>query len=227
MKLSIVEKSVMQHLVTKGAATRFELTASTGFSKSAVQNAVRTLLAGKHVVQHELKREDGYKHRHRTFIAATEAVTPPPPAPTPTVETVNVFEHPEIYSRLHELETQMGRLSKTHKDLRADFDDKVAGITNELAERNTLIQKVRSALKILGKRTADLDLDRIRIDGVIQEDRWRMDDIAERLRALEPQPAVDPLYTEIEQDITDKLGGQISPELLRATIDNAYAERKK
>jgi hypothetical protein len=220
MKLSIVEKSVMQHLVTKGAATRFELTASTGFSKTAVQNAVRTLLAGKHVVQHELKSEDGYKHRHRTFIAATEAVTPPPPAPTPTVETVNVFEHPEIYSRLHELETQLDRLNKTHKDLRADFDDKVAGITNELAHRNTLIEKIRSALKILGKRTADLDLDRIRIDGVLIEQ-------GDRIRALEPQPEVDPLYTEIERDITETLGGKYSPELLRATIDNAYAERKK
>jgi hypothetical protein len=221
MKLSIVEKSVMQHLVTKGAATRFELTASTGFSKTAVQNAVRTLLAGKRVVQHELKREDGYKHRHRTFIAATEAVTPPPPpAPTPTIETVNVFEHPEIYSRLHELETQLTRLNKTHKDLRADFDDKVAGITNELAERNTLIQKVRSALKLLGKRTADLDLDRIRIDGVLMEQ-------GDRLRALEPQPEVDPLYAAIERDITDKLGGQLSPELLRSFIDNAYAEQTK
>ena len=221
MKLSIVEKKVMQHLVTRGAATRFELTASTGFSKTAVQNAVRTLLAGKHVVQHELKREDGYKHRHRTFIAATEAVTPPPPpAPTPTIETVNVFEHPEIYSRLHELETQLTRLNKTHKDLRADFDDKVAGITNELAERNTLIQKVRSALKLLGKRTADLDLDRIRIDGVLMEQ-------GDRLRALEPQPEVDPLYAAIERDITDKLGGQLSPELLRSFIDNAYAEQTK
>jgi hypothetical protein len=220
MKLSIVEKKVMQHLVTKGAATRFELTASTGFSKTAVQNAVRTLLAGKHVVQHELKREDGYKHRHRTFIAATEAVTPPPPAPTPTIETVNVFEHPEIYSRLHELETQMDRLSKTHKDLRADFDDKVAGITNELAHRNTLIEKIRSALKILGKRTADLDLDRIRIDGVLIEQ-------GDRIRALEPQPEVDPLYTEIEREITETLGGKYSPELLRALIDSAYAEKAK
>ncbi len=121
MKLSIVEKKVMQHLVTRGAATRFELTASTGFSKTAVQNAVRTLLAGKRVVQHELKREDGYKHRHRTFIAATEAVTPPPP-PKPTIETVNVFEHPEIYSRLHALETQINDLAEVCGNLQQRLD---------------------------------------------------------------------------------------------------------
>jgi hypothetical protein len=72
----------------------------------------------------------------------------------------------------------------------------------------------------LGKRTADLDLDRIRIDGVLIEQ-------GDRIRALEPQPEVDPLYTEIERDITETLGGKYSPELLRATIDNAYAERKK
>jgi hypothetical protein len=49
----------------------------------------------------------------------------------------------------------------------------------------------------------------------------------DRIRALEPQPAVDPLYTEIERDITDKLGGQVSPELLCTIINEAYAERKK
>ncbi len=198
MKLSIVEKSVMQHLVTKGAATRFELTASTGFSKTAVQNAVRTLLAGKHVVQHELKREDGYKHRHRTFIAATEAVTPSPrpavtPSPKPTIETVNVFEHPEIYSRLHALETELKALAEATGNLEQRLDK----------QRDSFIEYIEAA-------------------NVLQSN------VGKRLRALEqPKPAVDPLYVEIEKDITDKLGGQISPELLRTTIDNAYAERKK
>ena len=193
MKLSIVEKSVMQHLVTKGAATRFELTASTGFSKTAVQNAVRTLLAGKHVVQHELKREDGYKHRHRTFIAATEAVTPPPPAPTPTVETVNVFEHPEIYSRLHALETELKALAEATGDLGQRLDK----------QRDSFIEYIEAA-------------------NVLQSN------VGKRLRALErTPPAVDPLYVEIEKDITETLGGKYSPELLRALIDSAYAERAK
>ncbi len=198
MKLSIVEKKVMQHLVTRGAATRFELTASTGFSKTAVQNAVRTLLAGKHVVQHELKREDGYKHRHRTFIAATEAVTPSPrpavtPSPKPTIETVNVFEHPEIYSRLHALETQINALAEATGNLEQRLDK----------QRDSFIEYIEAA-------------------NVLQSN------VGKRLRALEqPKPAVDPLYVEIEKDITDKLGGQISPELLRTTIDNAYAERAK
>jgi hypothetical protein len=198
MKLSIVEKSVMQHLVTKGAATRFELTASTGFSKTAVQNAVRTLLAGKRVVQHELKREDGYKHRHRTFIAATEAVTPSPrpavtPSPKPTIETVNVFEHPEIYSRLHALETQI----------------------NDLAE-------------VCGNLQQRLDVQQRSFTGYIEAANVFDSNIAKRLRALErTPPAVDPLYVEIEKDITETLGGKYSPELLRALIDSAYAERAK
>ena len=198
MKLSIVEKKVMQHLVTKGAATRFELTASTGFSKTAVQNAVRTLLAGKRVVQHELKREDGYKHRHRTFIAATEAVTPSPrpavtPSPKPTIETVNVFEHPEIYSRLHALETQINALAEATGNLEQRLDK----------QRDSFIEYIEAA-------------------NVLQSN------VGKRLRALEqPKPAVDPLYVEIEKDITETLGGKYSPELLRALIDSAYAERAK
>jgi DNA-binding Lrp family transcriptional regulator len=219
MKLSTVEKSILDHLAAKGAATRLELAAATGFSKSGIRNAIRTLVAGKRVKQHVLKREEGYSHRHRTFIAAIEAPEPTPEH-APESPTLNIFEHANLYNRLTELEQQYTRLNKTHKDLRADFDDKVAGITNELAERNTLIQKVRTALKILGKRTADLDLDRIRIDGVLIEQ-------GERIRALEPQPEVDPLYTEIEREITETLGGKYSPELLRALIDSAYAEKAK
>jgi hypothetical protein len=52
--------------------------------------------------------------------------------------------------------------------------------------------------------------------------------VGKRLRALErTPPAVDPLYVEIEKDITETLGGKYSPELLRALIDSAYAERAK
>jgi len=192
MKLSIVEKKVMQHLVTKGAATRFELTASTGFSKTAVQNAVRTLLAGKHVVQHELKREDGYKHRHRTFIAATEAVTPPPPpAPKPTIESVNVFEHPEIYSRLHALETQI----------------------NDLAE-------------VCGNLQQRLDVQQRSFTGYIEAANVFDSNIAKRLRALEPQPEVDPAYTAIEEELRRDLGNKFPEERIRELIEEAYANHQ-
>jgi predicted transcriptional regulator len=67
-----------------------------------------------------------------------------------------------------------------------------------------------------------------------QLDRWFNDHevwltvLDGRIRALEPEVApVDPLYLEIEKDITDKLGGQVSPELLCTIINEAYAERTK
>jgi hypothetical protein len=195
MRLSKSEKSILDHLVVKGAATRLELAAATGFSKSGVRNAIRTLVAGKRVKQHVLKREDGYSHRHRTFIAAIEAPEPTPaptPEPTPTIETVNVFEHPEIYSRLHELETQLNALAEATGSLGERLD----------RQRDSFIEYIEAA-------------------NVFQSN------IGVRLRALEPQPKVDPLYTEIERDITETLGGKYSPKLLRTTIDNAYAERKK
>lgn len=69
---------------------------------------------------------------------------------------------------------------------------------------------------------------------VEQLDRWFNDHevwltvLDDRTRALEPEAApVDPLYVEIEKDITDKLGGQVSPELLCTIINEAYAERTK
>ena len=195
MRLSKSEKSILDHLVVKGAATRLELAAATGFSKSGVRNAIRTLVAGKRVKQHVLKREEGYTHRHRTFVAAIEAPEPTPaptPKPTPTIETVNVFEHPEIYSRLHELETQLNALAEATGSLGERLD----------RQRDSFIEYIEAA-------------------NVFQSN------IGVRLRALEPQPKVDPLYTEIERDITTTLGGKYSPELLRATIKQAYAERKK
>jgi hypothetical protein len=199
MRLSKSEKSILDHLVVKGAATRLELAAATGFSKSGVRNAIRTLVAGKRVKQHVLKREEGYSHRHRTFIAAIEAPEPTPaptpeptPKPTPTIETVNVFEHPEIYSRLHELETQLNALAEATGSLGERLD----------RQRDSFIEYIEAA-------------------NVFQSN------IGVRLRALEPQPKVDPLYTEIERDITETLGGKYSPKLLRGLIDSAYAERKK
>lgn len=67
-----------------------------------------------------------------------------------------------------------------------------------------------------------------------QLERWFGDhevwltSLDDRIRALEPAVApVDPLYTDIKQYFTDKLGSRVSPELLRTMIDEAYAERKK
>ena len=51
-------------------------------------------------------------------------------------------------------------------------------------------------------------------------------DLDEKIKALEPVATVDPIYAEIERDLTDKLTNY-SPELLRITIDSAYAERTK
>jgi biopolymer transport protein ExbD len=212
----------MQHLVTKGAATRLELKAATGFSKTAVQNAVRTLVAGKRVEQHVLKREDGYKHRHRTFIAATEAVTPPPPPSAPTPEhapespTLNIFDHASLYNRLTALESQFKRLDNNYDKLQKDF---VELSKDEVAS----YERLNKAVKLVNK----LELHRIRIDEAASADRARMDGFAARLIALEPQPKVDPLYTEIEREITETLGGKYSPELLRGLIDSAYAEKAK
>lgn len=222
MRLSKVERSILDHLTTKGAATRLELSAATGFSKSGIRNAIRTLVAGNHVKQHVLKREDGYSHRHRTFVAAVEAPAPTP-APEPKVSSVNVFEHPEIYNRLRELEEQYTRLDKTVSNIREDLSDSVSGLQNELAALNKSgvdVSGIKDAIKIVAKRVKELDLDRIRIDGVLIEQ-------GDRIRALEPQPAVDPLYAEIERDITETLGGKYSHELLRALIESAYAERSK
>jgi predicted transcriptional regulator len=67
---------------------------------------------------------------------------------------------------------------------------------------------------------------------VEQLDRWFRDQEAwledhdRRIHALEPVATVDPIYADIERELTDKLT-TFSPELLRATIDSAYAERTK
>jgi DNA-binding Lrp family transcriptional regulator len=215
MKLSIVEKSILDHLAAKGAATRLELATATGFSKSGVRNAIRTLVAGKRVKQHVLKREDGYKHRHRTFITATEAVTPPPtPEHAPENPTLNIFDHASLYNRLTALESQFKRLDNNYDKLQKDF---VELSKDEVAS----YERLNKAVKLVNK----LELHRIRIDEAASADRARMDGLAERLRAL--QPAVDPLYTEIEREITETLGGKYSPELLRGLIDSAYAEKAK
>jgi hypothetical protein len=117
---------------------------------------------------------------------------------------------------LNALDGTVARLEKVCAKLREDL--------NELSKDEVAnYDRLNKAVKTLNT----LELHRIRIDDAIGADRSRMDGFAARLSALEPKPAVDPLYAEIERDITETLGGKYSAELLRALIDNAYAERKK
>ena len=82
--------------------------------------------------------------------------------------------------------------------------------------------------KICGNLQERLDIQRNSFIEYIDTANVFDGNTAKRLRALEnPQPAVDPLYLEIEKDITDKLGDHVSPELLCIIINEAYAERKK
>lgn len=211
MKLIISEKRVLEYLTNNGATTKHELMVVTGYSRCTVGNAIRTLIAAKRVAKHDLRKVQGHKQRQPTFVVVAEA-----PEPTPTIETVNVFEHPEIYTRLNALDGTVARLEKVCAKLREDL--------NELSKDEVAnYDRLNKAVKTLNT----LELHRIRIDDAIGADRSRMDGFAARLTALEPKPAVDPIYAEIERDITETLGGKYSPELLRALIDSAYAERAK
>jgi len=106
-----------------------------------------------------------------------------------------------LHDRVAALEDAFKNLTETHNRLVLKFSEYTKNVSN------------------IGGKTEQLD-------------RWFNDHevwltfLDDRIRALEPATA-DPLYTEIERDITETLGGKYSPELLRATIDNAYAERTK
>jgi hypothetical protein len=221
-----LEKRILDYLTTNGAASKFEIQTAIGCSKAGVQSAVKSLLAKGSVEPAKSLRKHNSPRRHAVF----NVVVAKPIAPVfkqPAVESVNVFEHPEIYSRLHELETQLTRLNKVCTNLREDLTDATAGLKNELValskDEVANYNRLNKAVKTLNT----LELHRIRIDDAIGADRSRMDGFAARLSALEPKPAVDPIYAEIERDITETLGGKYSPELLRALIDSAYAERAK
>jgi hypothetical protein len=219
MTTSHIEKSVIDYLTNKGAATKFELKEAINCGKGGVQSAVARLAAIGRVEATPVKKKHNSPRGHVVY-----RIVAAPVASQPKVASVNVFEHPEIYSRLHALENQIKRINNAVTDLEKNVTGLVQREGSHTARLNKTIKYVN-----------DFDLDRIRIDGVICEDRdrmagfvGRMDGFAARLIALEqPQPAVDPVYAEIEQDLTDKLGGQVSPELLRTFIDEAYAERTK
>lgn len=187
MNLSKIEKKVLQHLSTNGAATVQELTEALACSLSGTQKAMRTLRAANLIRPHTLKHVPGFYKRHRTYVAnATHAAV----------------ENP-LHDRVAALEDAIKNLTETHNRMVLKFVEYTKNVSN------------------IGGKTEQLD-------------RWFNDHevwltvLGDRIRALEPEvEPVDPLYLEIEKDITDKLGGQVSPELLRATIDNAYAERKK
>lgn len=212
MTLIKSERRVLEHLTNNGATTKPELMVSTGYSKCTVGNAIRTLLAAKRVARHDLRTIQGHPHRVPSFVAVTDIVV----QPVPTAGTVNVFEHPEIYTRLNALEGNIGRLNRNLTEVEK-------GVAALLEREGSHIARLNKAIKYLN----DIDRDRIRINDVIEADRSRLDGLAERLRALHSQPAVDPAYTAIEHDLTDKLGGQISPERLRVIIEEVYAERVK
>jgi hypothetical protein len=215
MTLSHTEKSVINHLTNKGAATKFELKEALNGSKGGVQSAVARLMAIGRVEATPVKKKHNSLRGHVVYrIVAAQ----------PKVASVNVFEHPEIYTRLNGLESKIGRLNHTIEDLQKN----IAILLEREGSHNTRLNKTI-------KYVNAFDLDRIRIDGVLVEQGnringfvGRMDGFAARLIALEtPQTAVDPAYAEIKQYFTDQLGSRVSPELLSTMIAEAYAERTK
>lgn len=219
MTTSHIEKSVIDYLTNKGAATKFELKEAINCGKGGVQSAVARLAAIGRVEATPVKKRHNSPRGHVVY-----RIVAAPVAAQPKVASVNVFEHPEIYTRLNGLESKLGRLNHTIDDLQKNIATLLQREGSHTARLNMTIKYVN-----------DFDLDRIRIDGVLMEQGNRingfvdrMDGFSARLIALEkPQPDVDPVYVEIEQDITNKLGGQVSPELLCTIINEAYAERTK
>ena len=225
---TIAEKKVLDHLINKGAATKFELREELGCPKDHVQTAIAKLVSQGRVQATAARKKHDSNRTHVVFAALQVAPKPVVHKPAPDSQSLNVFEHGSLYNRVHELEENFARLKKTCTDLRADLDDKAAGLRNELISLSKEYVKSNERLNKAINYINNLDLARIRIDDTAKVDRARMDGFAARLIALEqPRPAVDPVYVEIEKDITDKLGGQVSPELLCTIINEAYAERTK
>lgn len=214
--MSIAEKKVLEHLTKKGAATKFELKEATGFGKDHVQTAVRNLIAQGRVQATAARKTHNSGRGHVVFAALQVAAHPVVEQPKTETAPLDIFEHANLYNRLSNLESTATRLETLFAKLREDL--------NELSKDEVATYtRLNKSVKIINS----LELHRIRIDEAASADRARMDGFAARLLALEPKPAVDPLYAEIERDITETLGGKYSPELLRALIDSAYAERVK
>jgi hypothetical protein len=209
--MTLTETHVLNHLTNKGAATKFELSEAIGCAKFTAQKAVSRLLASGRVEATPTKKKHNSPRGHVVY-----RIVAAPVAAQPNVESLNVFEHPKIYTRLNALEGTVARLETLCDKLREDL--------NELSKDEVATYtRLNKSVKLIN----NLELHRIRIDDAVRADRARMDGFAARLIALEPKPAVDPVYAEIERDITETLGGKYSPELLRALIDSAYAERAK
>lgn len=209
MSLIKSEKRVLEHLTNNGATTKPELMAATGYSRCTVGNAIRTLLAAKRVAKHDLRKIPGHTQRLPSFVAVVDVVAQPS-------GTVNVFEHPEIYTRLNALESNLGRMNRSLTELEK-------GVAALLQREGSHMDRLNKAVKYIN----DLDRDRMRVNDVLEADRARMDGLAERLRALHSQPAVDPAYAAIEQELRPKLEGTFPEDRIRELIDEAYAQRAK
>jgi len=213
MSVSHIEKHVVNHLTNKGAATKYELKEALGYTKGGIQAVVKNLVTNGRVEATPVRKKHNTNRGHTVYriVAAPVAAQPAPESPS-----LNIFEHAGLYNRLTALESQFKHLNNNYDKLQKNFD--------ELSKDEVATyERLNKAVKLINK----LELNRIRIEDAINADRSRMDGFAARLIALEPQPEVDPLYVEIERDITAKLGGQVSPELLFTIINEAYAERTK
>ena len=105
MNLSKIEKKVLQHLSTNGAATVQELTEALACSLSGTQKAMRTLRAAGLIRPHTLKHVPGFYKRHRTYVANT---------------TDTVAENP-LHDRVAALEDAFKNLTQMHNKLAVKF----------------------------------------------------------------------------------------------------------
>lgn len=186
MNLSKIEKNILQHLTTNGAATVQELSQAVACSLSGVQNAMRTLRAANLIRQGDLKHVPGFFKRHRTYTANTAHTA--------------VDENP-LAARVSALEAAIENVTEKHNRMVVKFTD----YTNIVSNYGGKVEQMYRTLR--------------------DYEAW-LCALEEKIKALEPEAAVDPVYAEIERELTEKLT-TFSPELLRLTIDNAYAEHTK
>ena len=114
MNLSKIEKKVLQHLSTNGAATVQELTEALACSLSGTQSAMRTLRAANLIRPHELKHVPGFYKRHRTYVANT---------------TDTVAENP-LPARMAALEDAFKNLTETHNRMVLKFVEYTKNVSN-------------------------------------------------------------------------------------------------
>jgi hypothetical protein len=209
--MTLTETHVVNHLTNKGAATKFELSQALGCAKGTTQKAVSNLLASGRIEATAAKKKHNSLRGHTVYrIIATPVVEQPKTETAP----LDIFEHANLYNRLSNLESTTTRLETLFAKLREDL--------NELSKDEVATYtRLNKSVKLINS----LELHRIRIDEAASADRARMDGFAERLRAL--QPAVDPAYAAVEQELRPKLEGLFPEERIRELIDEAYAARAK